>query len=163
MTHAVQEITLPDSGATVRIKFVGPLLLNDLRKAAMRGLTKPTPPLETPYADKTRVEPNPLHPEYEAALQEYQGALGMRFLEKLFRYGVDYTLTPEDTARVAALRADGELELPPDDLQVFVTRFIVQTERDLEVLQSAIMGRVQPTEAAVAASIESFRPHLPGA
>lgn len=163
MSHEPKEVVLPDSGATVRVKFVGPLLLNDIRKAAMKGLAKPEPPLETPYADKTRTEPNPLHPAYEAALAEYNTVMGMRFLEKLFRYGVAYELTEADRARVAELRADVDLELPSDDLQVFVTRCLLQTDRDMEALQAAIMGYAQPTEVQVAVAAAAFRPNLQGA
>lgn len=164
MSHEPREVVLPDSGATVRVKFVGPLLMNDIRKAAMKGLVKPTPPMqEVPYQTGTRLEPNPLHPDYESALKDYDAALGLHFLEKLFRYGVDYTLTDADKARVTALRADGDLDLPADDLQLFITRFLVATEADLTALQLAILGRAQPTETAVAAAIESFRPNLPGA
>lgn len=156
MSNEPKEVTLPDSGATVRVKFVGPMLLNDIRKAAGKGLAKPAPPLIAPFEDKSVTEPNEDDPAYTAALAEYNTALGMRFLEKLFRYGVDYTLTPADVAQVAALRADADLDLPADDFQVFVTRFLVKTNADLEALQGAIMGYSQPTEAQVAASIESF-------
>lgn len=163
MSHEPKEITLPDSGAVVRVKFVGPLLLNDLRKAASKGLAKPTAPLITPYENKTVTEPNENNPAYVAALSEYNTTLGMRFLEKLFRYGVDYTLTEADAAKVAELRADADLDLPKDDLQVFISRFLVRTNADLEALQAAIMGYSQPTEVQVAASIESFRPDVQGA
>lgn len=163
MSNEPKEVTLPDSGAVVRVKFVGPMLLNDLRKAASKGLTKPTAPLIAPYEDKGVKEPNEDDPAYVAALSEYNTALGMRFLEKLFRYGVDYTLTPDDAARVKELRADADLDLPADDLQVFISRFLVRTDKDLEALQAAIMGYTQPTEAQVAEKVESFRPEVQGA
>lgn len=163
MSNEPKEVTLPDSGAVVRVKFVGPMLINDLRKAAGKGLTKPTAPLIAPYEDKGVKEPNEDDPAYVAALSEYNTALGMRFLEKLFRYGVDYTLTDADAARVKELRADADLDLPADDLQVFISRFLVRTDKDLEALQAAIMGYTQPTEAQVAEKVQSFRPEVQGA
>lgn len=164
MANEPKEVVLPDSGATVRVKFVGPLLLNDLRKAAMRGLTKPRPPqVVVAYPQGERAETNENDPDYRVALTEYDTTVGMRFLEKLIRYGVDYTLTEADQTQVAALKSDPDLELGDlTDLHVFVSRCLVQTDRDLEALQAAILGYAQPTEAQVAAAADTFRGDLPG-
>lgn len=163
MRKQFQEVVLPDSGATVRVKFVGPLLLGDIMKAARREvgkvLPKPAPPMqEVPYQTGTRLEPNPLHPDYEAALAEHENAVGQAFAEKLFRYGVDVDLDDSAKAQVAALRAEfgEEAELPENDKALYVTRVLVQSNADFVALQNAIMGRVQPSEAGVAAATEAF-------
>lgn len=163
MTHEPREVTLPDSGATLRVKFVGPLLINDIRKGAQKdvqkaGLAKPTPPLRFPYAEHPeRGEPDDDNPAYLAAQAEYDAALGMAFLERLLRFGVEYDLQEADRTWVAELRADADLELPADDRHVFITRKLIETDRDLLALQNAIMAYAQPTEGEVAAATDSFR------
>lgn len=158
-----REVTLPDSGVTLLVKFVGPLLMNDLRKAAARtvakqGFAKPEPPVHYPFPDRPeRGEANTDDPAYLAALAEYDAARGMAFTESLLRYGVEYELTEADRAWVAALRADTDLELPADDKQLVITRRIVTTTADLLALQEAILGYAQPTEGEVGAATASFR------
>jgi hypothetical protein len=164
--QAPREVTLPDSGRQVRIKFVGPLLMNDIRKAVKRAVgPKPAPPMqEVDYGNGTKkTEPNPLHPEYEAAVQEWTVAQGQVLLEKLLRYGVEAEMDEADQARLAELRADPDLELPADDRLAFLTRIVAGTERDQEALQDAILGRAQPTDKAVADALATFRGDVPGA
>lgn len=164
--HAPREITLPDSGRTVRIKFVGPMLMNDIRKAVARAVgPRPEPPTqEVDYGNGSKkLEPNPLHPGYEASVREWHVAQGQVMLEKLLRYGVECEMTPEDEARLAELRADPDLALPEDDKLAFLTRLVASTERDQEALQEAIQGKAQPTEKAVAEALATFRPDVPGA
>lgn len=162
---APREVTLPDSGRTVRIKFVGPMLMNDIRKAVTRAVgPKPAPPVqEVDYGGTKQQEPNPLHPDYEAAVREWHVAQGQVMLEKLLRFGVECEMTEADQARLAELRTDPDLELPEDDKIAFLTRIVAATERDQDALQEAILGRAQPTEKAVAEALATFRPDVPGA
>lgn len=163
MSLEPRELVLPGSGATLRVKFVGPMLLNDIRKAAAKEAArqvggKPTPPLHYPYPEKPeRGEPNDSDPAYLAALGEYNAALGVVFLEQLIRYGAEYALTEADRAWVAEVRAGGELDLPADDTHLVISRRLVQTDADLLALQSAILSYAQPTEAEVAAATATFR------
>lgn len=163
MSLEPRELTLPSSGATLRVKFVGPLLMNDIRKAAAKEAAKqvggkPTPPLHYPYADRPeRGEPNDSDPAYVAALGEYNTALGLAFLEQLIRYGAEYELTDADRAWVAEVRADDALELPADDKHLVISRRLVQTDTDLLALQQAILSYAQPTEGEVAAATATFR------
>lgn len=162
-----REVTLPDSGVTLKVKFVGPLLMNDLRKAAAKavarqGVAKPEPPMHYPYPDRPeRGEANADDPAYLAALTEYDTARGLAFTEGLLRYGVEYELTADDGVWAAKLRADADLDLPGDDLQLVITRRLVTTTRDLETLQEAILSYAQPTEGEVAAATASFRGQVP--
>lgn len=154
---AVRTVTLPDSGKTVTLNYVSPLLLNDLRKAAQKGLTKPVPPTQEISG---RTEANPLHPEYLAAQNEYNLAMGQRFLELLFKYGV---ADKPDAEAVAAFRANAEednLDLPADDRVLYVTRILVGGNGDVEALQEAIMGTGHPTERQVAAQVAAFPPEV---
>lgn len=157
----LKEVTLPDSGRTVRIKFIGPMLMNDIRKAVQKSVKRPEPPTqEVDYGNGSKkLEPNPLHPAYEAELSEYNTLIGQRFVEKLFRYGIDAEV---DIDAVTALRADSELDLPADDYTVYVTRILVTSARDQEFLQEVILGRIQPTDKQVAEALDNFRGDLQG-
>lgn len=146
-------IELPDSGRVVTLNYVSPLLLNDLRKAAQKGTTRPVVP--TQEIDGRTVE-NPLHPDYLAAQHEYNLAVGQRFLELLFKYGV---ADKPDADAIAAFRANAEgdgLELPTDDRVLYVTRILIGGNRDVEALQEAIMGTGHPTERQVAEKVAAF-------
>lgn len=158
----VKEITLPDSGATVRILFVSPMLLNDLRKRAQRGLEKPAPPLqEVDYGNGSKKsQPNPLHPDYVAALREYNTAMGQKFIELMFKWGVECDIDGEKVRAMRALAAEDEIDLPADDRTLYLTRILATTAADIEALQDAILGRAQPTEQAVSEKLETFQRDL---
>jgi len=170
MTKQLQEVVLPDSGATVRIKFVGPLLLNDIMKASeketRKALAKPEVPMvEVAYEKGPRLEANPNNPAYLSAVQEWENAKGIIFAEKLFHYGADVELSPEALEQVKALRADmgADAELPANDKALYITRILIQTNADFTTLQNAILGRAQPTEVEVAKATEAFPAALQGA
>lgn len=154
-------IVLPDSGVEVRLKFVGPLLMNDIRKAAekwaRKQMDKPTAPMITVhYEQGDRQEANEADRDYQAALSEFNLLHGMRVVELLTKYGAEADV---DAAAIAALRADADadgLELPADDRELYLTRIAIQTERDAEALQEAILGTSQPTEKAVAEKRAAF-------
>lgn len=150
-------IVLPESGEEVRLRYVSPLLLNDLRKASQKGLVRPTPPVQVVDG---REQENPTHPEYVTAQYEYNLASGQRFIELLFRYGVD---NEPDAETIAAFRQQAEadgLDLPADDKVLYVTRLLIGGTGDLEALQEAILGTGHPTEKAVTEKVAGFPPEI---
>jgi hypothetical protein len=149
-------VTLPDSGVTLQIKRISPMLLVDLRKQLKRGTPKPMPPLqEVLLGDEKVLQPNDAHPDYLAALQDYNADIGQRYIEAIIQLGVECEI---DAGAVGALRESdlGEF-LPKNDKVVYVSRIAASSERDLMALQNAILGRAQPTEAAVGEAAEGFR------
>jgi hypothetical protein len=162
MDKKVVEFTLPDSGVVVRIKRIGPPLANDIRRKLKKTLAKPEPPLqEVMLGDEKKMVPNLSHPDYQEAVSEYTADMGMLFLGELIRYGVDADI---DTAAVEALRnGDEDNTLPKSDLVVYVTRVAIESTKDMLALQDAILGRFQPTEAAVSEAAENFPGPVPGA
>ena len=155
MTSKITSVTLPDSGVTLQIKRISPMLLVDLRKQLKRGIAKPQPPLqEVLIGDEKKMQPNEAHPDYLAALQDYNADIGQLYIEAIIYLGVECEI---DAASVLALRESdlGEF-LPKSDKVVYVSRIACESERDLTLMQNAILGRAQPTEAAVGESAESF-------
>ena len=151
-------VTLPDSRAVLEVKFVSPLLLNDLRKAIRRTHPKPEPPLvEVAYGETKKWEANPAHPEYRAALTDYNADFGQEFFQQLVRFGVRCEV---DARAVSELRERAAaLELPEDDLVLYVTRILVTSQADMQALMNAVLRRSQPTEEAVTEKVtEDFRP-----
>ena len=162
MSKKVVEFTLPDSGVTVRIKRIGPALAKDLLRNIQQAITKPKPPMqEVLLGDEKKMEPNLSYPDYLAAMRDYNGDLGMAFIEALVKYGVDADI---DAEAVAALREDDpDHHLPKSDLVVYVTRVALDSARDMSALQDAILGRFQPTEKAVAEAAATFPGQVQGA
>ena len=156
-----RELTLPTSGAVVRVRRIAPALLTDLRKDIRRRFPKPMAPMvEVSYGDEKRIEANPAHPEYAEMLREHSTESGMAFLESLVKFACE---CETDAVRVAELRGlAGDMELPADDHVLYVTRILLETKADIEVFQQVIMGLSQPTEKAVAEATERFPSDVPG-
>ena len=157
-TPDFEELTLPDCGLALRIRRVSPFLAKDIRKQIRRVLKKPEPPMqEVDYGDgQKRKEPNETNPDYKAELNEYYTELGDLFLSQLIAFGVECEI---DAERVTAFRARAEkydIELPADDLVVYVSRVVGLSQNDVRALQDAILGRIQPTEAKTAEAVETF-------
>lgn len=152
----VSELTLPDSGVVLKIKHLGPMLLRDVQKRVRRQYPKPSIPLSKVIIDdRESMQPNEADPNYQEALAEYGAEFGLRMVEGLVRYGVDCEV---DAAAVQALRSElGDVELPDNDLVLYVTRIAVTSQADLMALQEALVGQVQPTAPAVAEAAETFR------
>lgn len=157
----MQEFTFQDTGVTVRIRKVSPLLVAELQKR----FPAPKPPLNrVMIGDETRLEANEADPDYQATLQEYQLMLELKMRRLLIRFGVEYTLTAEDLEKVDSLRAywkiENEVELPESDLEAFISYVAIGTPEDLQDLTEAIMRRSQPTPAATEEAVNSFRPKV---
>ena len=153
-----QDVTLPDCGLALRIKRVSPFLAKDIRKKIKQEVARPNPPEQlVDYGDgNKKFEPNVTHPDYKAALNDYFAEVGDLMLSELIAFGVECDY---DAKAVAAFRAKAKgrgLELPADDLLVYVTRVVGLSQADVRALQDAILGRIQPTESAVKEAAESF-------
>lgn len=147
------EITLPDSGKTLRVRRVPVFLLREVQKSVKR----PVPPLVTVnYETGPRQEPNRADPDYLAAVEDYGMALGEKMIQLVIKRGVECEV---DAEAVAQLRADmGELgvELAGNDKQVYVTYICCETPADLSALQAAVLRQSQPTEEATSEALDRF-------
>lgn len=147
--------TFKDSGVTVQIKKVSPLLILELQRA----FPKPEPPTqEVMIGDKKVIESNPAHPDYVLALEKYQIELEKKIRRLLIKRGVKCDVPEDEVSELRKFWADEGLgELDPNDLVVYISYIACGTDSDLEDLITKITRRSQPTEAEIKASVDSFR------
>lgn len=155
---ALTEITLPDSGATVRVKRISPMSIMAIEQA----YPDPKPPLqEVDYGGgKLRHERNPLDPAYQDELAAHQRKKSLLVLKAFIRLGVECDI---DAQALAAYRADMqamEIALDPDDKFIYVAHILCQTNNDLMALRNFIEGQSVPTEKAVAEKLATFQGDL---
>lgn len=148
-------------GKTVRLKYVSPLLLMDIKKAVKRLVPKPKPPVQVIDGHE---ETNDANPDYLLSVQDWNQEQGMALIERVLRYGVDVEV---DTVALAELRQraaeDGYAEeLPKDDKLCYITRVLIESTADFTELQAAILGASTPTEMGVAEQLETFRGDVQG-
>lgn len=146
-------LTLPDSGATLEYRHVSHMLLNDVQ----RSLKPPRPPMiEMDYGGNKKWEANPSHPDHLEALREYNNEKSERVLSIAIALGVRVMV---DEARVNELREllqESGVPVPTNDKVFYVTRILCETGNDLVALRDAVIRKAQPTEGAVAESVERF-------
>ncbi len=160
-TPELKPFAFTDTGITVLIRKVSPMLANELRKT----FPPPEPPLQEVEMDGQKItEPNPAHPEYQRALSQYNQDMEKRMRRLLIKRGVafpDDVTEKEAIAQVAALREewrqmyDQELD-ETDDKVAFVWFIAAGTDKGIEELTAAIMSRSQPTRDEVEAAKASF-------
>lgn len=155
--------TFKDTGITVSIRKVSPLLLSEIQ----RRHPTPKPPKNKVEMDGViTYEDNYADPDYNKQLQEHAVRLEFAMRRSLIRLGVYYELTAEDTRQVNDLRefwkeSNGE-ELEGTDLEVFISYIAIGTVEDLTELTEAITRRSLPTEEATQEALERFPAEVSG-
>ncbi len=125
---------------------------NLLMVEAQRSIPKPKPPVEkVQNADGTwREEPNPHHPDYEKALEDWTADVEVAVRKLCIKRGVVLTLNDEQRAEVAEvrefMRREYQRELDDDDRYVYVAYVAIGGQADYEKLVNTIVGRSQPTD-----------------
>lgn len=152
-------LTLPDSGATLEYRRVSHMLMRD----ASLSVKKPAPPLvEVKYGDNVKLEPNVNAPEYIGKLVEWRMKQNEISLETAIILGVKVDVDRERVNELRQKLVDRGIELPGDDLVVYVTRILCESTRDLETLRDAIIIKSQPTEVAIDKATETFQRDIQG-
>lgn len=156
----MKEITLPDSGVTLKIDRVPPFLLSDIRAEVLARIPKPKPPVFDVLlgADgiKTKEE-NKADPDYQIELQQYRIAQGRAFIEALVEVSTSCEVDTERVKRIRAWAGDNNA-LPKSDVVLYVTRVALETAADVEFFKNAVQGLSQPTEKGIEQSLNNFRP-----
>lgn len=153
----MKEFTFKDTGVTVMIRKVSPLLAFELRKRN----PAPKPPKNKVELDgKTVYEENLADPDYEKAQAEYEQRIEELTRRLIIRRGVVHTLTESQKAEVDELKAywldeTGEV-LVGSDLDIFISYVAIGTDSDLGDLIDEILKRSQPTEGEVKEVLNSF-------
>lgn len=157
MTTKLHPFMFPDSGKRISIRKVSPFLGDEVRKA----FPPPKPPLQKVMLGGVETEePNPAHPDYQAALRAHNIEMGQRIQRLMIKRGVVIELGDDEKAEVEELRADIEAEgvtLPASDKDVYLWHICISTPQDLEDLANAIVQRSQPTEVSVSQKMDGFR------
>lgn len=160
---ALPTVTLPDSGYTIQIRSLGPTTMFQINQAAQKEFPPPDPPINivTGLDNKEHSEPNPNDPAYVAALADYQQEFALKVMDRLLDVFTDLAIEGEvDSDAVERFRRGmrrSGVTLPEDDRDVWVRHILISSQRDLEMLQSAVARRSQPTEAAIAEHTAMFR------
>lgn len=160
MTTELKMFRFPDTGITIKIRKVSPLLAVDVDAS----IPRPTPPLnKVDYGDGRGevMEPNLSDPSYLKELEERTAKVGMAvikatILRSVIVDGEDWKEDVKDY-RQFILETTGAPLDEPSDLYVYVTRICTGTQEDLTDLIGAITSRSQPTPEEIAKAKDSFR------
>lgn len=150
------------NGREIEIQNVSPLLGELLADR----YPKPEPPTQRILSADGETwieEPNLASPAYEHALKEWNNLIELKSRLILIYEGVVLPeLSPSQAAEVAAKRKfmleKFQVELDPDDVYCYVAYVLIRSEDDYRRLVDAILGRSQPTEAAIVKAIEDSFP-----
>ncbi len=159
MSNLLTDFTFSDTGITVKIRKVSPMIAADIANA----YPEPTPPSqEVDYGEpKGKVmEQNLSDPEYLKAVKARQVKVVMAIQRMMISRGVvlendDWKSEVEQYKE--SLKSFTGYDLEEDDLLIYVFRICVGTQEDLEDLLAAITSRSQPTDIEVEKSKASFR------
>lgn len=154
------DFTFKDTGITVKIQKVSPMLAMDIDAA----IPRPEPPLnEVDYGEgRGKVqEPNLQDPAYLKALDERTSQVGLAVIKATILRGVvveaDGWQAKVSDYRQFIQETTGKPLQEQSDLYVYITRLCVGTDEDLTDLVNAITKRSQPTQEEIERSKASFR------
>lgn len=150
-----------DTGITINIKKVSPLLALEIRNA----IPKPRPPSqEVDYGDGKKVlEENPAHPSYKAALKEYEDAVQEKTNRFVIERGVDCKVDHEAVKELReSWKAEFGQDLPYNDKYCYIAFIVLGTNEDFQELIEIIMSRSGISSAAMEAAQEQLKSQVSG-
>jgi hypothetical protein len=158
------EHTFEDAGVTVQLRKVNPFMIQEARAAL--NTTRPKPPVRIVEEEgplKGTEESMEHDPDYIKQVQEWEAEIDNRVMELQIKRGVVSISAPNWEEEVADLRAlfdslGNSSRLPKDDLVCYISLIASGTPQDLQDFIQVISMRSHPTEEAVQAAKESFRP-----
>lgn len=162
--------TIADTGITVGIRKVSPLIQADIRAAVDHDHPRPEPPMQRVETgpDTWQSVPNPADPAYLAALGVWQREHNQRISNQLLTYAAERAIDVEvDADAVAELRADmaarGVDLSGRSDKYVYVCYVCIGSSDDLQELSEVVFNRSRPSAEAIAAQKATFPDHVSGA
>jgi hypothetical protein len=154
------DYTFKDTGITVKIKKISPMLAADVSAS----MPDPLPPeQEVDYGEPRgkRMEPNYSDPGYQAELaahkQKVFAALQRVMIKRAVVIEGDEWMDAVKEYREFIHTETGAPLAEPDDMLVYVMRVCIGSQEDMMELLSAITTRSQPTQEAVEQAKRSFR------
>lgn len=161
-TPELKPFTCVDTGIVILIRKVSPMLGNELRKA----FPPPTPPVQQVEIDGQMVdEPNPAHPDYQKALNDYNQETEVRMRRLLIKRGIEFVddiQAKEASKQVEELRKSWKEDFGKEldesnDKVAFVWFIAAGTDKGIEEITQAIMTRSQPSQEDVELARVAFR------
>lgn len=160
MTTELKYFKFQDTGITIQIRKVSPLLAVDVDAS----IPRPTPPLnKVDYGDGRGevMEPNLSDPSYLKALEARQTEVGMAviratILRSVIINGAEWKDEVEEYRKFIQETTGAPLA-EANDLYVYITRICTGSQDDLNDLITAITTRSQPTPEEIAKAKDSFR------
>lgn len=136
----------PTTGIEIKVRKVSQQVMSDVASS----LPTPRPPMQEVELDGVKkLEPNPAHPDYLAALQAHQMELLQLTNRLLVQLGVDYRLTPEDESELetvlSVMRENGVTPTGKTKLEQWVYYVAVVKAEDLSALVEEVLSLGQPT------------------
>lgn len=152
----MQELTLKDSGITVKIRKVSPLLFLELRK--QNPAPKPPRNKVTDLNGKEAWEENSANPEYLEAVAEYNEHLESLMSALMFKRGVEVPVDKEAVEELKQFWRDNfGKELEGEDRDIYLRYIAIQSTDDFDAVYSAIMEKSQPTAEDLNSAQQTFR------
>lgn len=154
MSAKLEPYVFKDTGETVQIRKVSPLLVIKLRER----FPAPKPPLQTvDYGDGPKQEQNPTEPGYLLAVQEYEQAMERRVRNLLIQRGVVIDWDDDKKTKLAELRSWWKATYAEDlddldDTFAYVSYICVGSDSDLEELVNMLIKRSQPSQEGIEAA-----------
>lgn len=161
-------LTLPVSGCQVKIRPLGRMMLEEIRKAARKAHPAPEPPMNevTGMDGKPTQEPNEADPEYLAALANHNnliaGDVAIRVIKIAQAYdSIEFDADVAAVARVRKAMDAGGIVLDDDDRGVYLWHVLIDADEDMSALISALMRMSEVTEEAIGEAAETFPGKVP--
>lgn len=161
----LHRFTFIDTGVEVLLRKVPPFAADDIRRSWESRKPKP-PVIPTEIAGMHVEEANYDDPDYIAELEVWQRAMGEAVNMFYIRRGVYKIMNDDWQGLVDEYRAEMAeyegVELPKDDMMLYLSRIACGTAHGLQELYQAIIARSQPTEEVVQRYVDNFRSDVSG-
>lgn len=161
MASVLTDFTFRDTGITVKIRKISPMLAADIAAA----IPEPLPPEnEVDYGPpKGKVkEPNLTDPDYQRKLLEHSRRVFIAWRRVMVMRAVDKDSLPDGWDEEVKQYRDfireqtGKEIDEPEDLVVYILRICVGSEEDLGEFINAVTRRSQPTAEVIEQAKASF-------
>jgi len=154
------DFTFKDTGITVKINKVSPMVVDDVRAS----VPEPLPPeQEVDYGEPRGkvMEANYSDPRYLSEMDKHERKLNALVQKVIINRAVvlegDDWKKQVDDYRKFILESTGYPLNEPDDILVYILRICVGSKEDMNDLVDAIIKRSQPTQEAIEQAKRSFR------
>jgi hypothetical protein len=149
------------NGAVAHVHHVGQMTMAHVAAGAQKKYpTIPVPTFAVDLGDGIKQEPNPAHPEYQAAVAERNGKVNFAIMEALMEMAVDIEI---DHAALDRIKSTLELiGMPLQEISekvAYIKHCCITDGHEMATLSKLMTGI---TEEAIEAQTATFPDNLPG-